>query len=440
MRSMNAGPSPSVDDSRRPRQFALALSLFALMAGILSLVGWLTQTRRLTDWLNSGIHIFPNTALAASCLGAGLGWTLLMRGRMPLVAGFLGFAAFAIGAATLCEHIFNIDLRIDMLLVTTDAWGFRAAAAPGRPGLPASISFVLLGIAVMVTSGNGRFRRVAPLMGSLVMGLSSLAIIGYLFNADPLFSISRFSGIALPTAVILFATGAAVLASNPELEPVRTICQRSAAGVLTRSVLPFVVVIPTVLGWIFIASRGHGWVDRGMGVALLVLSLIMFLCVLLWRSVVAVAAHERVSQNREARFRSYFELGLIGMVITSSKKEILEVNDEFCSILGYTRGELLHATWPELTHPEDIGADVATFNRVVAGEINGYSLEKRFMRKDGQVVHTNVSVRGVRNADGTLDHFVALVEDITARKESELTLKQQARSLEIINRVAHSVS
>ena len=59
------------------------------------------------------------------------------------------------------------------------------------------------------------------------------------------------------------------------------------------------------------------------------------------------------------------------------------MNDELCRILGYERGELLQKTWAELTHPDDLAADVAQFNRVMAGEIDCYTLDKRWIRKDG---------------------------------------------------------
>jgi PAS domain S-box-containing protein len=132
----------------------------------------------------------------------------------------------------------------------------------------------------------------------------------------------------------------------------------------------------------------------------------------------------------EERFRSYFELGLIGMAITSPTKGCVEVNDEICRILGHGRSELLKLTWAELTYPEDLAADVANFQRVLAGEIDGYSMDKRWIRKDRSVIHTSISVRCVRGADGSVDYFLALLQDITARKEAEEALVNARNTLE----------
>ena len=132
----------------------------------------------------------------------------------------------------------------------------------------------------------------------------------------------------------------------------------------------------------------------------------------------------------EERFRSWFELGLIGMAITSPQKGCLEVNDEICRILGYQRSELLKMTWAELTHPDDLAADLANFERVLSGEVDGYSMDKRWIRKDGQVIDSIISVKCVRRPDKSVDYFVALVQDISARKQAEQALALSQFELE----------
>jgi PAS domain S-box-containing protein len=130
------------------------------------------------------------------------------------------------------------------------------------------------------------------------------------------------------------------------------------------------------------------------------------------------------ARGAEERFRHYFEFGLIGMAITSPSKGCLEVNDKVCEILGYERGELLQMTWAQITHPDDLAADVASFNQVLAGKIDAYAIDKRFIRKDGQVIDATISVRCLRLTDGSVDHFVALLQDITERKRAEEALRR----------------
>ncbi|HOW54052.1 MAG TPA: PAS domain S-box protein [Syntrophorhabdaceae bacterium] len=133
-------------------------------------------------------------------------------------------------------------------------------------------------------------------------------------------------------------------------------------------------------------------------------------------------AEEKLARS-EARFRSYFELPLVGIAITSSEKGWLEINDRLCEMLGYSREELVRMTWLEVTHPDDRAADVRQFEQVLAGEIDSYTMDKRFIRKKGEVIWTSLSVRSMRKPDGAVDYVIALLQDITYRKRMEEELK-----------------
>jgi len=141
---------------------------------------------------------------------------------------------------------------------------------------------------------------------------------------------------------------------------------------------------------------------------------------------------EEAFRASEHRFRRYFELGLVGMAITAPGKGFIEVNDQICEMLGYERAELLQITWDALTHPDDLAVELDNYNQLLAGQINGYSMEKRFIHKSGGVIHASISVNSVRRADGAVDYLVALMEDITERKQAEAELRkseEQYRSL-----------
>jgi PAS domain S-box-containing protein len=141
---------------------------------------------------------------------------------------------------------------------------------------------------------------------------------------------------------------------------------------------------------------------------------------------------EDALRDSEERFRRYFELGLIGMAMSSPTKGILEVNDELCRILGYQRSELLQMTWVELTHPDDLDSDVAQFNRVMARQIEGYSLDKRWIRKDGRVIDSIMAAKCLRRADGSVEYFVGLVLDTTERKRAEEKLGESERRFRLL--------
>jgi PAS domain S-box-containing protein len=146
-----------------------------------------------------------------------------------------------------------------------------------------------------------------------------------------------------------------------------------------------------------------------------------------------VLASEDALRHSEEHFRAFFERSMVGMATTSPAKGWLEVNQALCDILGYPREELLQKTWVDLTHADDIAADVAEFERVVAGEKDEYVMDKRFIRKDGAIVYAYIAARCVRSAGGGIDYFVALIEDISERKAREAELAQRLAEMTALN-------
>ena len=141
-----------------------------------------------------------------------------------------------------------------------------------------------------------------------------------------------------------------------------------------------------------------------------------------------LAALERLTSS-EIRFRTYFQESLVGMAITSPEKGWLQSNQALQGMLGYTEKELHETTWADLTHPDDLAADVKQFEKLLSGAIEGYQLRKRFLRKDGRPIHTLLSVKGVRKPNGSIDYVLAQIQDVTQQREMEATIQLERRQL-----------
>ena len=134
------------------------------------------------------------------------------------------------------------------------------------------------------------------------------------------------------------------------------------------------------------------------------------------------------------------------MAIASVDKAWIEINPRMCEILGYPADDLLTMTWEQLSHPEDLSRENAEFARVLRGEIEGYSLEKRFIRRDGRAVDAVVSTRCVRHGGRGADYFVMLADDITERKASEAAKARleaqlrQAHKMEAVGTLAGGIA
>ena len=136
-----------------------------------------------------------------------------------------------------------------------------------------------------------------------------------------------------------------------------------------------------------------------------------------------------VLQESEKRFHKYFHQDLIGMAAVTLDSRWLDFNQRLCDILGYSRDELLRKNWKDLSHPDDLEVALAHFHRLVSGEVNHYTIEKRYIRKDGSTVYTMIAVQAFYREDRTIDCVVGLMEDITARKQAEEGLKRKQETL-----------
>jgi len=133
--------------------------------------------------------------------------------------------------------------------------------------------------------------------------------------------------------------------------------------------------------------------------------------------------HELRLQESEEISRATSEQAAVGIAHVGPDGRFLRVNDKLCAILCYPREELLQLSFQDITHPDDLEADLNLLRQVLSGEIKTYSVEKRSVRRDRSPVWVNLTVSLVRTAAGEPRHLVSLVEDITERKRAEEALR-----------------
>lgn len=132
-------------------------------------------------------------------------------------------------------------------------------------------------------------------------------------------------------------------------------------------------------------------------------------------------ARIRASENL---FSTSFEFAPIGKALVGLDGQWLRVNKSICNMLGYTKDELLEKNFQDLTHPDDLKIDLHHVQQLLAGNINNYQIEKRYLHKNGGIVWATLAVTLVRKADQQPDFFISQVEDITMRKEIEQALAE----------------
>jgi PAS domain S-box-containing protein len=141
----------------------------------------------------------------------------------------------------------------------------------------------------------------------------------------------------------------------------------------------------------------------------------------------------------EERFRATFEQAATGIAHVAIDGSFLRVNQRLCDLLGYARDELLALTFQQLTHPDDLNADLDALNQVLARRRENYAMEKRYLRRDGSTVWANLTVSLVRDAEGDAAYFISIVEDIDDRKVMEESLRQ-AEKMETVGQLTSSIA
>jgi PAS domain S-box-containing protein len=135
-------------------------------------------------------------------------------------------------------------------------------------------------------------------------------------------------------------------------------------------------------------------------------------------------ASEEAFCESETRFRATFEQAAVGIAHVATDGRWLRVNQKLCDIVGYSREELLTKTFQDITHPDDVDADLGYMQQMLVGQIKTYSKEKRYFRKDGSLVWVALTVSPVCEDPGKPNYFISVVEDITKRKQAEEQLQR----------------
>jgi len=149
---------------------------------------------------------------------------------------------------------------------------------------------------------------------------------------------------------------------------------------------------------------------------------------------------EKALRESEERFRGAFDYASIGMALVSTDGHWLKVNRSLCKIVGYSEQELLAIDFQTITHPDDLETDLNYVRQMLAGEIDTYQMEKRYIHKLGHIVWILLSVSLVRDSKGNPLYFISQIQDITLQKQVEKALEENLTQLAKKNRYESIIS
>jgi two-component system cell cycle sensor histidine kinase/response regulator CckA len=412
-------------DVRNCRLFSRAASAAAVFVGSLALVGWLLSFPALTSILPGLATMKPNTALCFVLAGVSL-WLIQVRAgevssprvrriqAARVLSGVVGF----VGLLTLAEYLFHLNLGIDEIVFRRTLLA-TGVLHPGRMSGATALGFFCLGTGVLFV-----IRRWIYLAQSLAI-LASLngfiACLGYLLGVRALYAVSAYSSTALHTAVLFVLMGMGVLAARPRLGVMAVVTSENMGGVMARRVLPLVIVVPILFGWLRWRGQAAELYGTEFGVALRTLGEVGTFATLVWISAVWL---DRIDEKRRRAERRNFDLATMvassddAMLSIDLSSKIVSWNKAAEQLFGYAAAEIVGKPVTILI-PAELQEEATHFLKEVgAGRLVTRNQTAR-RRKDGSLVYVSLTISPVRDFEGQIVGASAIAQDISERRRAE---------------------
>lgn len=427
MSSESLSESSSMPTARvTARRVGVAAAAYTALAGAVTLLGWLLDLPALTDWFNTGISTLPNTAIATLLLAFALFFVLTTRRKPTLV---LAAAATFIALVTLFEHISGFNLGLDTFLLLRD-WGQTATLAPGRMGIPAATSCSLLGLALIHAALRPDARRSLFAAGLVAIGISLLSLVGYIYGASTLFAAPRLTAIAIPTSTLILALGAGLCALSCDRGLSCFGARGSVGATLTKRLLPLLILLPILVGWIRIQGEHLGMYDSAFGTAVRTIIEVTVLVVVLWVTTRALNAREAALRQAEGkavsearRFAAFLESAAVPLHRVGPDGVILWANEAELRMLGYARNEFVGHPIADFHVDRELIEDI--HRRLHRGErIHG--AHSQMICRDGSLRDVVIDVSALWE-DGRFVHTQCFTRDVTAQKQAESAARESER-------------
>jgi PAS domain S-box-containing protein len=317
-------------------------------------------------------------------------------------------------------------------------------APPGRMSAGTALAFVCLGIALLLLSSSRESARIPRSVLALVtLLLGGFALVGYLFGVDALYSLSVHGAMAIPTGISFVLLAAGVLSARPDDGPMRVIASPRAGGIVARRLLPVVVLVFPMIGWLRWQGEKAGFYDGSVGTALyLIATLVLFSTVILAIAsrleATDAARHDALDARRgnEARLSGIIGSAMDAIITIDASQRITVFNAAAERMFGYPAAEVLGLSLDRLiparfraAHGDHVRAFGRTnVTRRAMGELGAiYGL-----RSSGEEFPIEASISQVELAGERI--FTVILRDIGERLRTETRLRDAQESLRLSER------
>ena len=417
--------------SRDPRVIAGAAAIFAMCVGAIVLVGWTLDLDVLKSLHPALASMKPNSAIAFIMAG----FALWVRRHEHAAIGVIGrvsaVAVLLIGAATLVEYATGLDLHIDQLIFSDDV----AHQAPGRMALATAICFALTGTALqMIDTATKRWGRPAQWLALVAGTVAFVALVGYVYGVKALHSTSSSTSVALHAAVTVLVLCVGILYARPTLGIMRVMTlQASPVSAAARRMIPALIVLPILFGWLRLMGERAGLYGFEFGLAIYALSNVIAMSGLLWWTSVSQLRVELGARNASEAVRDREQslattLDSIGdaVIVTDPSGIVVRMNPIAETLTGWSRAEATGQPLTEvfrIVNEETRTVVESPVERVLReGRIVGLANHTVLLSRSGSERSIADSAAPIVDKDSTLRGVVLVFRDMTSEHEVQQSI------------------
>jgi PAS domain S-box-containing protein len=446
--------------NERTRVNFLIVGYSIFLMGLVVMLGWAWDIAILKSVAPGFPSMKLNTAICFSLLGASFLVIHYKKGHTVL-SHILSALVLIIATATISQDIFDYNLGIDELLIRDEVARTTMLAHPGRMATISALSFILVSTAFLFIKSRVRsWRNLSQQLLQVCVGISTVSMLGYLYNIPALYKLSFLSSMALHTSLGFFVLSVTALFINPSLGVVSIFMGQKIGNVMVRTLFPILMVMIFLLGFFAEIAYRKNIVSVDFGIAFLVISFLLVGLFLISRTAQSLNEADRKRTEAESRVRemnksleakvesrtqeledSLEQLELLTerfRIAASGAKvgiwdfdvvnNILVWDDTMYQLYGVLKEQFsgVFEAWQATVHPEDAEkANSAVQTALETGqELN---LEFRVIRNDGAIRY--ITGRGVVKTDinGRPIRLTGANWDVTGLKEAELALVESTQ-------------
>jgi len=398
-----------------------------IFTGLVVLVGWTFHITALKSILPSFVSMKANTALMFVLSGTSL---LFFQKKSTsktnlYIAQIIAGIVFLTGLLTFLEYLLQLNFGIDQIFFKEDVAAILTAA-PGRMSANTAICFVLVGLSLLINNKQIRKKiSLAWLLSFVVLMIALLSLFGYIYSQWGVLQVMNSTLMALHTAVLFLILSLGILFSNPNEGLMKSLSSETSSGKVLRYLIPSIFIFPLLVDLLLTIGISLGIVNDNLERVFHSLIVIAILFVLFWLTIHQNERSEEKLRSSEEKFRKIFDFSPVGIVIVGMNKEFIQCNTAFANSLSYSMEEIIGMTIEEITFPDDRSLGIDDMKAIVKGEMSASNFQKRYVRKDKQLIWADITISLIRGNDNQPKYFLGLIQDITGKKqyENELILK-----------------